>query len=133
MGECDPGLKCSQTLKVGKKHTAIEVGSGDVPVLATPQVLALAEAACVEAIKDDLPEGDTSVGSHAEIDHERATPIGASVTAEAVLIGHHGRRLEFNVLVKQDDEVVARVRHTRILVNRERFLGKLAEAKAGAA
>lgn len=128
MGNCDPGLKLSRTLVVGEEHTALALGSGDVAVLGTPALLALAEGACVDAIAEDLPDGETSVGTYAEIEHLKASPVGTSVTAQATLMGHHGRRLEFSVQVEQDGEVVARVRHRRVLVDRARFV-----EKAGAA
>lgn len=127
MGHCDPGLKLTRTLRVRREDTAEALGSGDVPVLGTPALLALAEGACVQAIVDDLPEGRTSVGTYAEIEHLGASPVGATVRAQATLIGHHGRRLEFNVLIDQDDgEPVARIRHRRVLVDRERFMEKVA-------
>lgn len=125
MGRCDPGLKQTRQLKVGEEHSAASLGSGDVPVLGTPAVLALAEQACVEAIADDLPDGETSVGTWAEIEHLKATCLGATVHANATLLGHHGRRLEFNVTIEEDGEQVARVRHRRVLVDRGRFLEKL--------
>ncbi|MBW3664500.1 MAG: thioesterase [Actinobacteria bacterium] len=128
MGECDPGLKDVEELEVLDEHTAAVVGSGDVPVLATPIVLVLAERACVHAIAGELPEGQTSVGAFAEIEHERPTPVGARVTAEATLIGHHGRRLEFQVMVRDGDAIVARIRHRRVIIDRQRFLDKLAQA-----
>lgn len=128
MGRCDPGLKTVRELDVTEQHTATAFGSGDVPVLATPALLALAEGACVDAIADDLPEGETSVGTWAEVEHLKATPIGRSVCAHATLIGHHGRRLEFKVVVEQDGEPIARVSHRRMLVDRERFLAKMAPA-----
>lgn len=127
MGRCDPGLKLVRQLEVGPEHTAIHLGSGDVPVLGTPALLALAEGACVDAIADDLPEGETSVGSWAEIEHLKATPVGSHVCAHATLIGHHGRRLEFSVIIEEDGDTVAKVRHRRVLVERERFLAKVAE------
>jgi fluoroacetyl-CoA thioesterase len=130
MGNCDPGLRSHHELTVADEHTAEHIGSGDVPVLGTPALLALAEGACVAAICDDLPEGQTSVGAWAEVEHEKPTPVGHTVAAEATLIGHHGRRLEFNVLVRDGDEVVAKIRHRRVLVDRERFLSKLAPASA---
>lgn len=133
MGNCDPGLKDTRALRVEERHTASALGSGDVPVLGTPAVLALAEAACVSAIADEVPEGRTSVGAFAEVEHERATPVGAVVTAEATLVGHHGRRLEFNVLVREGDEIVARVRHRRVLIDRQRFLEGVGEPAAPAA
>lgn len=130
MGDCNPGLKHFTTLRVEDRHTAQHLGSGDVPVLATPALLALAEEACVRAICEDLPEGDTSIGSWAEVEHLQPSPVGAEVTAEATLRGHHGRRLEFVVVVRNGDEIVARVRHRRVLVDRSTFLGKLSPASA---
>lgn len=125
MGRCDPGLKLNRDLVVTEDHTARSLGSGDVPVLGTPALLALAEGACVQAICDDLPEGETSVGTWAEIEHLKATPVGHTVTAKATLLGHHGRRLEFSVIVEEAGETVARVRHRRVLVERARFLERL--------
>ena len=132
MGSCDPGLRQTRSLTVSPAVTAVELGSGDVPVLGTPALLALAESACVAALADDLPEGKTSVGAWAEIEHERPTPVGQEVCAEATLIGHHGRRLEFNVMVRQGDEIVARIRHRRVLVDRERFLERVGATEAPA-
>ena len=126
MGRCDPGLKLARTLTVGDEHTAIALGSGDVAVLGTPALLALAESSCVDAITAELAEGETSVGTWAEVEHLKATPVGATVCAHATLIGHHGRRLEFRVIVEQDGEQIALVKHRRVLVERERFLAKLA-------
>ncbi|MEX1176959.1 MAG: thioesterase family protein, partial [Nitriliruptor sp.] len=128
MGRCDPGLKLARTLQVDHDHTAVALGSGDVPVLGTPALLALAEGACVDAIRDELEPDQTSVGTWAEIEHTKPTPVGRTVCAHATLIGHHGRRLEFSVTIDQDGETVAKVRHRRVLVDRERFLAKLAAA-----
>lgn len=125
MGDCNPGLKHTSELLVGSEHTAEHVGSGDVPVLGTPALLALAESACVEAICEDLPERQTSVGSWSEIEHLHPSAVGREVRAEATLRGHHGRRLEFVVVIRDGDEIVARVRHRRVLVDRAQFLEKL--------
>ncbi len=133
MGECDPGLRSHTTFTVTEDYTAPVMGSGDVPVLATPAVLALAENACVKAVVGDLPEGQTSVGSYAEIEHEKPSPAGAVVEVEATLIGHHGRRLEFSVIFRHEDgEVVAKVNHRRVLVDRQRFLDKLERQETSA-
>ncbi|MEX2324629.1 MAG: hotdog domain-containing protein [Nitriliruptoraceae bacterium] len=125
MGRCDPGLKHIREMTVTQQDTAIAFGSGDVPVLSTPSLLALAEAACVDALEGEVPEGQTSVGAWAEVEHLQPTPVGANVCAKATLIGHHGRRLEFNVSVAQGDVVIAKIRHRRVLVDRQRFLAKL--------
>lgn len=125
MGDCNPGLKHTSRLVVGDDDTAPALGSGDVPVLGTPRLLAIAEAACVEAICDDVDADQTSVGSWAEIEHVRPSAVGSELSAEATLRGHHGRRLEFVVVVRDGDEIVARVRHRRVLVDRAAFLEKL--------
>lgn len=135
MGECNPGLTDTQALTVEERHTAASIGSGDVDVLGTPTLLSLAEQACVAAICDDLPEGQTSVGAWAEIEHLSPVAIGTEVAAEATLRGHHGSRLEFSVVVRAGDDLVAKIRHRRVLVDRERFRAKLdriAESRSAA-
>lgn len=119
--ECTPGRRASVTLVVGEADTALAMGSGDVEVLATPRVLALAEQAAVQAMGSCLPEGKTSVGAWVELEHTAPSHIGDTVVAEAVLLGVHGRRLEFSISVKQDGEEVAHVRHRRIIAGRARF------------
>ena len=125
MGDCDPGLSKTRHLVVEDEHTANATGSGDVEVLSTPTLLALAEGACVDAICQDMPEGQTSVGAWSEIEHLSPVPVGTSVRACATLRGHHGTRLEFVVLVRDGDDIVAKVRHRRVLVDRERFTAKV--------
>ena len=125
MGACDPGLTETRELRVEDRHTAASTGSGDVDVLGTPTLLGLAEQACVAAICEDLPEGQTSVGSWSEIEHLSPVPVGTDVRACATLRGHHGSRLEFVVLVRDGDDIVAKVRHRRVLVDRQRFTAKV--------
>lgn len=121
---CQPGRRGRASLTVGDTDTAAHMGSGDVPVLASPRVLALAEQAAVSAIRGCLADDHTSVGARAELEHSRPTFVGGSVTAEAVLIGVHGRRLEFRITVRDGDgHDVASVRHERAVVARERFGG----------
>jgi predicted thioesterase len=122
---CDPGLKHDRTLTVDRSHTALQVGSGTVEVLSTPSLLALAEGACCDAVADDLADEETSVGTWSEVEHLRPVAVGGTVCAHATLVGHHGRRLEFTVNVEHDGDTIARVRHRRMLVDRERFLAGL--------
>jgi len=122
---CDPGLKQDRTLTVDESHTALRVGSGNVEVLSTPALLALAEGACCDAVAGDLDDEETSVGTWSEVEHLRPVGIGGTVCAHATLVGHHGRRLEFTVNVEHEGDTVARVRHRRMLVDRERFLAGL--------
>src|SRR6266508_3225909 len=110
-------------LTVTDADTAQAMGSGDVPVLGTPRVLALAEAATVAATASKLPPGATTVGTRVELDHRAATPVGRTVVAEARLSKVAGRRLTFEVSVHDGTEVVADGRVERALVDRPRVVG----------
>src|SRR4051794_16317816 len=122
--EFRPGLSARVELTVTDADTAQSLGSGDVPVLATPRVLALAEAATVAATARQMPGGVTTVGTRAEIEHRAATPIGRTVTATATLTKVDGRRLVFDVLVRDGENTVAEVRVERALLDRQRFIEK---------
>jgi predicted thioesterase len=112
-------------LKVSEADTASSMRSGDVPVLATPRVIALCEEAACAVLAETLEPGHTSVGTWIELEHLAASPIGAEVVAMAVLTSVDGRRVEFDLTVIQGDAAVARGRHRRQVVDRERFLGRL--------
>lgn len=120
--DCRPGRRATVTLEVGEADTALAMGSGDVAVLATPRVLALAEQAAVQALGASLPEGKTSVGAWVELEHLLPSHVGETVHAEAVLMGVHGRRLEFSISVTSEGTEVAHCRHHRVLVSRSRFV-----------
>jgi fluoroacetyl-CoA thioesterase len=127
MGSDEPvtisaGLEATVELSVGEDMTAEAVGSGDLPVLATPAVLALVERAAVAAVAGALPAGTTSVGASVELAHLAPTPVGATVRATAHLDAVQGRRLTFSFMVIDDVGRVAEGRHVRALVDRERFL-----------
>jgi fluoroacetyl-CoA thioesterase len=118
------GLTAKVQLTVGDADTAQALGSGDVPVLGTPRVVALVEAATVAATARVLQPGQTSVGVRVELDHKSPTPVGHQVVAEAMLTSVDGRRLVFEVTVREDDLVVADGRVERIIVDRHRFVEK---------
>ena len=117
-----PGLTASVTLVVAEADTALALGSGDVPVLGTPRVIALAEQASVEAVANDLPEGRTTVGYQVQLAHLTPTAVGGTVVAEATLEQVEGRRLTFRVSVNDARGLVAAGRITRVIVERARFL-----------
>jgi fluoroacetyl-CoA thioesterase len=118
------GARARVELTVTDADTAQALGSGDVPVLGTPRVLALAEAATVAATATRLPPGATTVGTRVELDHRAASPVGRTVIAEARLAKVDGRRLVFEVSVRDGGEVVAEARVERVLVDRHRFLAR---------
>jgi fluoroacetyl-CoA thioesterase len=134
------GLRATVRMVVGDADTAITAGSGDVPVLATPRLLALAEAATVAAIAPHLAPGMTSVGTLVSLEHRRASPVGAEVLVEAELTAVEQRRLVFSFIARQsgcqgsgartgetgdEDLVVGAGTVERVLVDREAFLGRL--------
>jgi fluoroacetyl-CoA thioesterase len=116
------GLTASITMKVEEGDTALAMGSGDVPVLATPRLVALVEQASVQALGDRLGPEKTSVGYEVQLAHLSPTPVGSEVTADATLEGIEGRRLTFRVSVTDARGLVAAGRITRVVVIRDRFI-----------
>src|SRR5215467_1137577 len=137
------GLRATVRHVVTEADTAIQAGSGDVPVLGTPRLLALAEAACVAALEPHLGPGMTSVGTAVALEHRRASPVGAEIEVEAELTEVAGRRLGFSFIARhirpagprsgvagdpEDDEdlVVGAGTVERVVVEREKFLARAA-------
>lgn len=119
-----PGLHGSAKLVVTHDDTAVALRSGEVEVLATPRVIALAEEAAMAAVSDQLPADQTTVGMRVQIDHLAPTSVGSSVAAEATLEKVEGRRLTFTVSVSDQCGLVAAGKVTRVVVVTERFLDK---------
>lgn len=116
------GLTANADLVVTAQDTAVALGSGDVPVLGTPRVVALAEAATIAAVASALPDRRTTVGTRVEVRHEAPTPLGRRVEAVAILVGVDGRRLTFDVTVRDGETVLATAVVERVVVDRDRFL-----------
>ena len=111
--ELRPGLKGSAELVVGDEHTAPSIGSGKVRVLATPVMINLIEAAALDAIERLLPAGYQSLGTHLDVRHIAATPVGMKVTAKATLLETDGKRFLFAVEAWNEVEKIAEGRHER--------------------
>ncbi len=120
----ETGLRGEARLVVTDADTAIALGSGCVPVLATPRIVALCEQAAIAAMKNRLPAGVTTVGMRVQIDHLRPTAVGQEVSAEAVLKHVEGRRLTFSVSVDDERGLVAAGKVTRVIIEIERFMDK---------
>ena len=118
------GLSARLELKVTDQDTAEALGSGDVPVLATPRVIAMVEEASVLAVAKRLAHTETTVGMRVQLDHLQPTAVGSSVVAEATLEKVEGRRLTFTVSVTDQCGLVAAGKVTRVVVETERFLEK---------
>ena len=125
------GLTHTSVLTVSDAHTAQAMGSGDMPVLATPIMIALMENAAMLAVDQELPEGLTTVGSGVDVTHLKPSPLGAEIIATAELTEIDGRRLTFRVVAMQltpageeEEVVVGEGTHVRYIVDRDRFLAK---------
>jgi fluoroacetyl-CoA thioesterase len=122
----DAGLSGTVTHVVADADTAVVQRTGAVAVLATPNVVLLAEQAAVVAIDGNVPEGHTTVGYRVQMDHLAPVAVGEEVTAEAVLETIEGRRLTFRISVKHRAGLVAAGRITRVVVEEARFLARAA-------
>jgi fluoroacetyl-CoA thioesterase len=109
---------------VADADTAPAYASGDVPVLATPRVVALCEQAADEALTSHLEEGQTSVGFRVEITHLAPALVGSTVVASAGLDRLEGRRATFNVTVTDKCGLIAAGRVVRVIVDRASFMDK---------
>ena len=120
------GLSGEAKTQVTEHNTAPAWRSGDVPVFATPALIALMEEAAVAALAPFLAEGQTSVGVQVDVRHLAATPVGANVRAVARLMLIEGRRLTFRVLAYDDKENIGEGQHERMIVDRTKFLARIA-------
>lgn len=116
-----PGLRGTVEIVVGNEHTAPHVGSGRVPVLATPVVINLLEAAALAAVEHLLPAGHQSLGTELNVRHFAATPVGMRVQAEAEVVAVDGRTLKFRVSARDEREPISDGTHERVIVNVARF------------
>jgi fluoroacetyl-CoA thioesterase len=115
------------TFTVGDEDTAAALGSGSLPVLGTPRLLAWCEAATCAAIEPDLDQGETSVGTRVELEHSRGSTVGVRVEVTASRVFRDGRLHRFSVLAREADggPVVGTGEVTRVVVDADRFLGRL--------
>ncbi|MGH9065669.1 MAG: thioesterase family protein [Acidimicrobiales bacterium] len=116
------GLAGRAVLVVTEADTATAMGSGDVPVLGTPRLIALCEEASCRALDDELEPGTTSVGWRVQFDHLAPTAVGGQVVVDAVLERVEGRRLTFALSASDASGLVGAGKVTRVLVDVESFL-----------
>ena len=119
------GMRGEASLVVGTNDTAPRIGSGRVPVLGTPVMITLIEEAALACVEHALPQGHQSLGTHLDVSHVAATPIGMKITAEAELVEIDGRRLTFAVSARDQAELIGEGSHTRVVVDAARFEARL--------
>jgi len=136
----ETGLKHTSELTVSEGLTAIQMESGDMPVLATPAMMALMENAAMLAVADELPEGCTTVGGHIESSHLRPSKIGDKVFATAEVTKVDGKKIEFKVSAYSGERLrvgdgtsgmtlLGEGTHLRFIVDRERFMSNHARCE----
>ncbi len=119
------GLKHTSELTVTEAVTAINIGSGDMPVLATPAMLALMENAAMLAVATKLPEGSTTVGGHIESSHLKPSKLGEKVSASAEVIKVEGKKIWFNIKAYSGVSLLGEGTHLRFVVDKVAFMSKL--------
>ncbi len=110
-----PGLTGSAEITVANQHTAAAMGSGHLQVLATPAMIVLMEAAAQNAVDGLLSAGQQTVGTHLDVSHHGATPVGMRVVAKAELIAIDGRILSFRIIAHDDKELIGEGSHQRTM------------------
>lgn len=119
------GLRHTSQLTVDETVTAIAMGSGDMPVLATPVMMALMENAAMLAVADHLPEGSTTVGGHISSSHLKPSKLGDTITATAIVTRVDGKKIEFKVEAHCGDTLLGEGTHLRFIVDKEKFMSRL--------
>mgnify|MGYP001824822204 FL=1 len=122
------GLKGEARAVVSSDDTAVALGSGDVEVLGTPRLVALFEAATIDALRGFVEPGQSTVGMRVQVDHLQPTPVGAEIVVEAMLDKVEGRQITFTVTASDSGGLVAAGKVTRVTVDVDRFMSKCCKA-----
>ena len=118
------GTSYELTFEVTDDFTALTVGSGTLPVLATPVLAAKLEECAWRAAAPFLEEGSSTVGTRLELNHTSPTPVGMNVTCRAEITAAKGRMLTFRLSAGDGDGPVGEGTHQRAVIQSERFLNK---------
>jgi predicted thioesterase len=127
VNKIEPGLTGHAEMVVGTSDTAPRIGSGHIPVLATPKMITLIEEAALAAVEHLLPEGKQSLGTHLDVTHIAATPVGMTVKAEAKLVEVQGRKLLFTVEARDEMDLIGEGKHERVVVTAASFQKRVDE------
>lgn len=119
------GLRYSSELMVTDAVTAAAVGSGDMPVLATPMMMAMMENAAMLAVRDELPAGCTTVGGHIESSHLKPSQVGDVINAIAEVTKVEGKKIRFRIAAYSGNTLLGEGTHLRFIVDRDKFMSRL--------
>ena len=124
--ELQSGIKNEKSIVVTEELTASKVGSGLLPVYATPSMIALMENTCADCVLPYMQEGDGTVGTSVDIKHVSATPVGKTVRCECTLTEVNGKKLVFELNAYDDKGLIGTGTHKRAIINNEAFMARLA-------
>ncbi|MBQ3292463.1 MAG: thioesterase family protein [Mogibacterium sp.] len=124
MAELKKGITGHAEETVTAEKTAISMGSGGLPVYATPRMIAMMEYTAWSSVEPYMEEGAGTVGTHLDVSHLSASPEGAHITYESELVGIDGRKLIFHVKAFDDAGLIGEGRHERFIIKNERFMAK---------
>lgn len=119
------GIKGRQEAVVLPEYTAKHIGSGTILVLATPMMIALMERTCRISVEPYLDEGQQTVGTHVDVSHDSAAPVGTKVWCESEVIAIDRRRVTFKVAVYDNAGLVGQGTHERFIIDEKRFGDKV--------
>jgi predicted thioesterase len=132
MAEITSGLVCEKQFTVQAEHTAQHLGSGGVPVLATPTMILWMEETSRGAVEPHLPAGQLTVGAHLDVRHLAPTPIGMVVTVRAELVAVDRRKLSYRITARDEREAIGEGTHERFIIDLEKFGQRVADKKSQA-
>ena len=121
----EPGMVAEATQEVTCELTAIHVGSGDLPVYATPAMAALDEQTCMSMVTPFLSNGKTSVGTELHIRHLAPTPMGGMVRIQAEVVAVQRNLITFSAQIWDEAELVGEVDHQRVVIEVDRFMRRV--------
>lgn len=124
--EIEAGMRHQAEEKVTEQNTAKALGSGSLPVYATPAMCCLMEKAAAELAEEKLPQAWTTVGGSINILHKAPTPVGSKVRAEAEVLAVEGRKISYRVTAYDESGLIGEGEHERFAVAREKFMDKAA-------
>ncbi|MFA8449184.1 MAG: thioesterase family protein [Bacteroidales bacterium] len=120
----EEGVRGNKEQIVESKDTAASYGSGLIEVFATPGMIALMELTCCSSVQEFLPKGWTTVGTEVCIKHTKATPKGMKARCESTLTKVDGKKLEFEVIAYDDEDMIGKGTHKRYIINEDKFMSK---------
>lgn len=121
----ETGLSATEQHTVTDADTAEAVGSGSLPVLGTPRLLAWCEAATCAALAPALPDGSTSVGTRVSLEHTAPSGVGAVLSVTASVVYVDGRLVRLSVAAREGERLVGSGEVTRVVVDAERFMARV--------